>query len=126
MESDPIQVLGAAVASAGVALTTAAQFGMGSSWRIGVDPSERTDLVTDGLFAHVRNPIYSAMTLALAGFALLVPTLLSLISLSAMVAAVQIQVRAVEEPHMMKSYMDYADYAGRVGRFFPGVGRVDT
>jgi protein-S-isoprenylcysteine O-methyltransferase Ste14 len=36
---------------------------MGASWRIGVDPSERTDLVTGGAFALVRNPIFSAMLL---------------------------------------------------------------
>jgi hypothetical protein len=43
------------------ALTVIAQFAMAESWRIGVDPNERTPLVTTGAFAMVRNPIFTAM-----------------------------------------------------------------
>ncbi len=32
---------------------------MGKSWRMGIDPSEKTQLVFEGLFAYVRHPIYS-------------------------------------------------------------------
>lgn len=42
---------GLVVAVAGVLVTLAAQRDMGASWRIGVDPAERTALVTGGLFA---------------------------------------------------------------------------
>jgi hypothetical protein len=48
-----VQVLGLVVALAVFAATLAAQTGMGASWRIGVDPSERPKLVTSGpLFAR--------------------------------------------------------------------------
>lgn len=43
----------------------------GSSWRIGVDPDERTELVTDGIFRFSRNPIYVFMVVAWLGFGLL-------------------------------------------------------
>ena len=46
---------------------------MGASWRIGVDPEERTDLVRHRLYRSVRNPIFTGMVLFAAGQALLVP-----------------------------------------------------
>ena len=46
---------------------------MGDSWRIGVEESDRTELVTGGVFGLVRNPIYTGMIPAFVGIALLVP-----------------------------------------------------
>jgi protein-S-isoprenylcysteine O-methyltransferase Ste14 len=41
------------------------------------------------------------------------------------VAAIQMQVRAVEEPYLLRTHGDnYAAYAARVGRFLPGLGRL--
>jgi protein-S-isoprenylcysteine O-methyltransferase Ste14 len=118
-------VLGLCLFGLGLTATLYAQLSMGKSWRIGVDESERTDLVTDGPFAHVRNPIYSAMIPTSVGLALLVPNVVALIGLAALVLALEIQVRLVEEPYLMRTHGPaYADYAARVGRFAPGVGRL--
>jgi len=57
----------------GLVVTLVAQVAMGRSWRIGVDESERTELITTGPFALVRNPIFSAMFLAFLGLVLLAP-----------------------------------------------------
>jgi protein-S-isoprenylcysteine O-methyltransferase Ste14 len=120
-----VQVLGLLVAGAGFAATLAGQTGMGASWRIGVDPAERTDLVTTGVFAHVRNPIFTAMVTAQAGMVAMVPTWVSVAALAALVAAVQLQVRTAEEPYLRAAHGDvYAAYAARAGRFLPGVGRL--
>lgn len=45
-----LQITGLALALAGIVATVASQLDMGSSWRIGVDAEERTELVTTGLF----------------------------------------------------------------------------
>ena len=95
-----LQATGLALALAGLAGTLAGQTGMGASWRIGVDPAERTALVTTGVFARVRNPIFSAMVAAQLGMLLLVPTWVSALALAALVAAVLLQVRVVEEPYL--------------------------
>lgn len=55
-----LQTLGVVVAIAGVVATFLAQVAMAASWRIAVDPSERTDHVTEGVLGIVRNPIVSA------------------------------------------------------------------
>ena len=109
----------------GLVATLIAQVAMGRSWRIGVDDSERTDLVTAGPFALVRNPIFSAMFLAFLGLVLLAPNAAALLGFAALVAAVELQVRFVEEPYLLEAHgVRYADYASRVGRFLPGLGRM--
>jgi protein-S-isoprenylcysteine O-methyltransferase Ste14 len=125
LDSDLTRVAGAVIALAGIAGTLYAQIAMGTSWRIGVDHSERTALVTSGPFAHVRNPIFSAMLPTALGLTLLVPSWVALAGLAGLVVALELQVRVVEEPYLLESHgRAYADYAARVGRFFPGLGRL--
>ncbi|RBY87068.1 isoprenylcysteine carboxylmethyltransferase family protein [Blastococcus sp. TBT05-19] len=126
--ADPHPIVAGAgllVALAGFAATLAGQTGMGASWRIGVDRAERTDLVTTGVFAVARNPIFTAMALAQLGLVLMVPTWVSAAALVALVAAVELQVRTIEEPYLLHHHgARYADYAAQTGRFVPGVGRI--
>ena len=79
---------------------------MGTSWRIGVDASERTDLVTTGPFALARNPIFAAMLPTSLGLALLVPNVVALIGFAALVVALELQARAVEEPYLLRVHGD--------------------
>ncbi|NAS21958.1 isoprenylcysteine carboxylmethyltransferase family protein [Herbidospora sp. NEAU-GS84] len=116
---EPMAV-GLVFAVAGLILTLAAQNAMGASWRVGVDADERTDLVTSGVFGLVRNPIFTAMVVALAGLPLLVPTWVSLAALLSLVAAVEIQVRVVEEPYLIRVHgAAFTTYMARTGRFVP-------
>ena len=126
VSTDPplgVQLTGLVLALIGFAGTLAAQTGMGESWRIGVDPGERTDLVTTGVFAHVRNPIFTAMVVAQLGIVLMVPTWVTALSLVALVVAVQLQVRVVEEPHLRAVHGNaYGAYSAATGRFLPRIG----
>ena len=111
--------------AAGLAGTLAAQFAMGDSWRIGVDSTARTELVARGPFRWVRNPIFSWMAVASAGLTLLAPNALALGSFVALLVALEIQVRAVEEPYLLSTHGEaYRRYAAGTGRFVPGVGRL--
>lgn len=58
---------GLVVAVAGLAVVLIAQAARGESWRIGVDEDERTELVTRGPFARVRNPVFTGMVAVSAG-----------------------------------------------------------
>lgn len=101
------------------------QHALGSSWRIGVEESERTTLVITGPFELVRNPIYTAMTAVWLGLTLLVPSVVSLAALALLVTALELQTRLVEEPYLLRSQGEpYAAYARRVGRFLPGIGTL--
>ena len=122
---DALAWVGLVVVLAGTVGVFAAQTGMGSSWRIGVEETERTELVTDGLFNVVRNPIFTAMATVQAGLTLMVPTSLSLAALVCLVVAVELQVRLIEEPYLLQVHgAAYGEYATATGRFLPGIGRL--
>jgi protein-S-isoprenylcysteine O-methyltransferase Ste14 len=119
-----LHAVGIALAALGGLAVFAAQLGMGASWRIGVSDDQETDLVTGGWFRLCRNPIYSSMVVGWMGFALMVPTRLSFIAVVVIAIGLELQVRAVEEPYLLRTHGDeYRRYASRVGRFVPGVGR---
>jgi protein-S-isoprenylcysteine O-methyltransferase Ste14 len=129
---DPLAVLhrpllqgsGLVLAALGAVATFAAQMTLGASWRIGVDASERTALVTSGAFRLVRNPIFTAMITMFAGLALMVSNIIAVTGLAAVVIGVQLQVRLEEEPYLRRTHGDaYERYAATVGRFLPGIGR---
>jgi protein-S-isoprenylcysteine O-methyltransferase Ste14 len=122
-DTDAVNAAGILLYAVGLTVTVGSQQWMGRSWRIGVDEGERTELVTRGPFAIVRNPIYTGVTLVVAGLALVVPSVLSLASVVLMVASLEAQTRFVEEPYLLRMHgEEYARYASRVGRFVPGVG----
>jgi protein-S-isoprenylcysteine O-methyltransferase Ste14 len=120
-----VRACGVAVMLLGVALTLHAQVTMGASWRVGVDPSEATELVTAGPFALVRNPIFTAMLTALLGLVLAVPTFTACMGLLAALVGIEMHVRIVEEPYLLRVHGErYRAYAARAGRFVPGIGRL--
>jgi len=124
LDNATVQIVGLALAVAGIVATTAAQIRMGASWRIGVDPAERTGLVTGGIFARVRNPIFTAMLVTALGLTLMVGNVISLTGLAALFAALEVQVRFVEEPYLRTVHgPDYERYTATAGRFLPGLGR---
>lgn len=126
-DSNVIPVVGVVTAIVGIAATYMAQLGMGSEWRIGIDRDEITGLVTSGVFSLVRNPIFTAMMFTAAGFAAMVPNLVAVVAVMCLVVAIELQVRFVEEPHLLRIHgKAYRDYTARVGRFLPGVGRQST
>lgn len=118
-----VHIAGIVVFLIGLGLTLASQFQMGESWRVGVEESERTNLVESGLFGLVRNPIFSAMLLVTIGLVAMVPSIVAFAGLAALLVALELQVRIVEEPYLLRTQGEsYADYGRRVGRFVPGVG----
>jgi len=113
-----VMVLGA------TALMLAAQLDLGASWRVGIDQGARPGLVTGGLYRYSRNPIYVAMLAALLGFALLLPSCISLALLIGAGLGIRRHLRD-EEAYLARTYgEEYRRYAARVGRFVPGVGRL--
>jgi protein-S-isoprenylcysteine O-methyltransferase Ste14 len=123
--ADVVTTVGAALCAVGAVGTLVAQQAMGSSWRIGVQQGEQTQLVHGGIFALVRNPIFTTMVLSSVGYALLVPHALTVLGVVVIVIAVELQVRVVEEPYLRATHGEaWLAYARTVGRFAPGCGRL--
>jgi protein-S-isoprenylcysteine O-methyltransferase Ste14 len=125
VESRAITGAGLVIALLGIGATFAAQLSMGDSWRIGVDDHERTELVTRGAFRLARNPIFTAMAITAAGLAAMVPNVIAAGGVVALIVAIELQVRGVEEPHLRRIHgTAYDRYAAHIGRFLPGIGRL--
>lgn len=119
--------VGLVLASLGIIATLRTQTDMGATWRIGVEEGERTDLVTTGAFALARNPIFAAMALTGLGLALMTPNVVALAGFVLLIVALELQVRVVEEPYLLSAHgQAYREYAARVGRFVPGLGRTKS
>lgn len=95
-----------------------AQVQMGASWRVGVPKEGPGALVTHGLFAYSRNPIFVGMLGAMLGLFLWSPHILSAALLAAIWTLTLIQVR-IEEEALRETHGDtYEHYAAHVGRWF--------
>ena len=106
----------------GFIATLGAQLAMGRSWRIGVRAGEHTELRTGGPFRWSRNPVFAGMLATTGALVLWTPSIA--LPWGLMWLALQLQVRVVEEPHLLDVHGDaYRQYAARTGRFIPGLGR---
>ncbi len=89
----------------------------GRSFRIGIDQDRPDKLVTTGVFAVSRNPIYVAFWFVLLGQFLLLPNLIPLVYLAAATWLFHRQVLR-EEDFMRRHYgQEYSDYRRRVRRY---------
>ncbi|MDT0551231.1 methyltransferase family protein, partial [Streptomyces lonegramiae] len=78
-------------------------------------------------FGTVRNPIFTAMLVFAAGITLMTPNPVALSAFVVLLAAIELQVRVVEEPYLLSAHgQAYRDYRSVVGRFLPGIGRDEN
>ncbi len=118
------RVTGAVLLFGGIILLVTAQLDLGASWRIGIEEGANPGLITSGLYRFCRNPIFLALLITVAGYTLLLPTRLSLALLLGTCIGVRQQV-AAEEAYLLRAYGEsYREYARRVGRFLPRIGRL--
>ncbi len=111
-----IQVSGMVICLLSFGWTVAAQVQMNSSWRIGIDTQHATKLVTNGLFAISRNPIFLGMAFTLLGFFLVLPNAITFFSMLAGYILIQVQIR-LEETFLYEQHgEEYAHYKTRVNR----------
>ncbi|HZR56098.1 MAG TPA: isoprenylcysteine carboxylmethyltransferase family protein [Terriglobales bacterium] len=109
--------LGVASCLAGLSILLLSLISFGRSFRVGIDTTRPDKLVTDGIFAHTRNPIYVAFAFILIGQFLI---LSSWILLLYVVAGFWLFHRQVlrEEEYLRKRYgEEYALYCSRVPRY---------
>lgn len=119
-----LRALGLVLGAGGTLLMFVAQLQLGESWRIGIEEAARPGLVARGMYRWSRNPIFLWMIVSWIGLALLLfdPVVGSVALLLAL--GVRTQVRE-EERWLCESYgAGYREYAARVGRFLPGIGRL--
>lgn len=110
---------GALVAILALAFTFHCWSAMGAQWRMGINPKEKTTLVTTGPFGYSAHPIYSlSMILAIATL-MAVPTAPMVIVVSLQIILLYQEASREEQDMLQKHGQAYLDYQSKVGRFFP-------
>lgn len=109
--------IGAFFCLAGLGLFLASLISFGKSFRVGIDTEQPDQLVTDGVFALSRNPIYVAFGLVLFGEFLVFPNWIILIYLLAAMWLFHRQVLREEQYLKVHYGTQYADYSSQVRRY---------
>ncbi|HEX4055179.1 MAG TPA: isoprenylcysteine carboxylmethyltransferase family protein [Tepidisphaeraceae bacterium] len=108
-----------AVALTSLILTWICWKQMGKSWRMGINPAEKTSLIVTGPYAYIRHPIYALSSLLM--LSTLVADPVPLMFIVAIVHLILLQLEAHrEEQHLARVHgQPYLDYCATVGRFCP-------
>jgi protein-S-isoprenylcysteine O-methyltransferase Ste14 len=95
---------------------------LGTNWSITLEVREKHQLVTRGLYRHVRHPMYLALLLYSAGQALVLPNWVAGPSYGVAFALLFVFRVGPEERMMLEEFgRDYEAYMARTKRLVPGV-----
>lgn len=106
------------IAGLGAMIAFAAQMSMGTSWRVGVARGAVGDLVSGGLYRYSRNPTFVGQAALLAGVALAVPAIPTILAPVLFLCSAIVQVRSEEAVLRAAAGPDYDRYAAAVPRWF--------
>ncbi len=109
--------VGVGLCLGGVLVLALSLVSFGNSFRVGIDAEQPGRLVTTGVFAMSRNPIYVGFFLFLLGQFLVFPSWTTLTALA--FAAVLFHRQVLREEEFMRGRygQEYAEYCGRVRRY---------
>jgi protein-S-isoprenylcysteine O-methyltransferase Ste14 len=92
------------------------------SWRIGIPKGQKTELIEDGVYAHVRNPYFDAYYVMFLGLFLARPSVVLLVLTLSAVAVFHLMVLK-EEIHLLNVHGGtYLEYKKEAGRYIPRMG----
>jgi len=115
--SGTIAWIGVLFCLAGLVLLLCSLISFGQSFRVGIDTEKPDKLITSGVFAYTRNPIYVAFALILLGQFLIFPNWILLLYIAAGTWLFHRQVLR-EEEYLKKHYgKEYLEYINRVRRY---------
>jgi protein-S-isoprenylcysteine O-methyltransferase Ste14 len=115
-----VQYIYSLISISGILLTFISQVQMGKSWRVGVNNSETTKLIKHGIYAYIRNPIFSGVIIFCFGVLLLIPSIYMLIACVLGYLSIELQIRYAEEPYLIDKHgKEYNEYVSNTGRYIP-------
>lgn len=110
LENQSLKIVGLILIHLSLLWIGIAQFQMSTSWRIGIDEKNDTELVTKGIFSISRNPIFLGMIVSVLGLFLIIPNALTFFLTLSTYFVIQIQIRLEEEFLEKKHNADYSNY----------------
>jgi protein-S-isoprenylcysteine O-methyltransferase Ste14 len=109
------------IATVAFGITWVCWIKMGKSWRMGIDPNEKTQLIFNGPYAYVRHPIYGLSQVLMLSTLAAWPTPLMLVLAALHLFLMQWEVRREDKYLVQLHGPAYAEYMKHVGRFVPRI-----
>lgn len=106
-----------------IAILMIAGINLGKSLTANPVPLEQATLKTNGLYAIVRHPIYLGLLLLGVSIVLQSGSWLHILLFAGLTVLLSVKAR-FEEKLLMAKYEGYREYASRVGRILPALGRI--
>jgi protein-S-isoprenylcysteine O-methyltransferase Ste14 len=113
------QYIGLLIAVFGFIATRSCWKRMGKSWRMGIDPNEKTALIFTGPYAYVRHPIYALSSLLMIATIMILPTPLMIGVAITHLLLLQWEARREEQNLSRIHGQQYDQYQKQTGRFVP-------
>jgi len=118
-DSPALRIIAAGTALLFLSGLITAQWQMGSNWRVGIDEQNETELVTHGLFRHMRNPVFSMFLGCLASMAAFYPSVATLLLWFMSFSGLYLQILYEEAFLERRHGPGYKRYKTQAGRFLP-------
>lgn len=115
---DSVRWIGIALTGGGVIFFVLAITSMRDSWRAGVDETQKTSIVTRGIYKVSRNPAFVGFDLLYMGSALALPNMISILSAFIGILLLHFQILE-EETYLPRAFGDeYLKYKSSTPRYF--------
>lgn len=115
-----VGLIGTVLLIGGLLIMVAGALGLSSSFTVMPRPKSDGELVTNGPYRFVRNPIYTGLILAMLGASLGSGSWLALVLTAALAVLLDLKTRR-EEVFLRERFAGYAAYAQRTRKFIPGI-----
>lgn len=112
--------IGLGLGALGAIISTLGEFTLGASFRVAL-PNERTELVTRGIYAFIRNPCVLGMHLLVLGTFLVTPSILALAAIVLNFVGYKLKVQAEERLLHNLHGEAYDSYCQKTGRYLPRI-----
>ncbi|MDO9578746.1 MAG: isoprenylcysteine carboxylmethyltransferase family protein [Candidatus Cloacimonadales bacterium] len=118
LDFSAIKIMGLVIVSLACVLGISTLITMKDSWRVGIRPEQKTDLITNGFFKYSRNPFFLSFNLIFLGIFLEFPTLVYLIFYLSFIIILHLIIRDEEKHLMLQHGESYKNYKDSVNRYF--------
>ena len=113
-----IQIPGMIMICLGMIIFVLGIFSFKKSWRIGIDPQTKDELITSGIFSFTRNPIFIFINIYFIGTSLIYPTPFFISFTLITLIGIHHHIKK-EEYFLSKHYgKSYSNYLKKVRRYF--------
>ncbi len=120
-----VRVIGAAMSVVGTIVFIVAVWTMRDSWRAGVSKTDKTELVTNGIYQISRNPAFLGFDLLYIGILLMFFNWILCILTAFAVMMYHLQIVTVEEDFLLATFgNEYLEYTKKVCRYIGRKGSI--